>query len=62
MNTNALIAKFWIQDLREKIFSILNTTNTDLEKLRQLGGQFRPRLDYVKADLLIKSTKQKFKG
>lgn len=60
MTTNALIAKFWVEDLREKIFSILNTATTDSEKLSQLGEKFRPRLDYVKADILIKSTKHKF--
>lgn len=62
MNTNALIAKFWVEDLHEKIFSILNTATTDSAKLHQLGEQFRPRLDYIKADILIKSTKYKLKG
>ena len=48
-----LIWKFRVEDIEDDIYSILGNSITDKEKMCCLGEYFAPRLDYIKANLLI---------
>lgn len=54
MTLNQLIERYWIEDLKKTILNLLKSERTEKEKLIIIGSYFRPRLDYIKADILIK--------
>ena len=62
-----LIWKFRVESIRKDIYSILGSSLTTEEKMRHLGEDFSPRLDYIKANLLVNlynknNTKRKNNG
>ena len=57
------LEKFLIEDLFAEIYSILaNPIIPTEKKLTILGEKYRPRLDYIKADILIKTYERKTNG